>query len=872
MRKLLALILFFNIVLVVRSQSIIAGLVSDKEDGSPLVGAALTVHDSEDDVIAYAISKRDGSFVVKTNSALNSFVFKARLLGYRDVILKLENISQDIDIKMDFGEIQLREVVVKSQPIWNRSDTLVYSVEAFKNLGDKTIGDILKRLPGVEVSESGGIRYQGESINKFYIEGLDLLENRYGIATNNVPVDAVRNVEILENHQYVEALKGALGSDKAAINLRLKDDKMARPVGTISLGAGYADDLLWLAEAFALSAGQKQQSIVMYKANNSAKNISSELRGQSMSSNDLEDVSGFSQKRLFDAGSLNSPPLDRKRYLFNNSHVVSINNLWRTGNHSQVRLNVQYVNDNQKASVARHSEYFMQNGTLRISESDGMSQHSNNIESALTFTNNSPKYYLNNYLRWSGDWGNATSSVIANAMGVNQKFDLSSQIIKNDLQFVKKSGNRVWDITSFAVYSSQPQFLEISVDTTDVAQTQSINLSGFYTRNSTYYNLGIGSSRFIIKGVLEASLDNYRSNLNHPILRDSVRSNVKSDYLLVELVPSYIYRKDKITINADVFLKSHYFNVNNHETLNQKYRKSYLLANPSVRMVLRLTPMLTIRASYRYSQQLGDFMNLTDTYVMSSYRTLSKYNDVIPFSKRGAVSGGFQYRNPITTFFANTSLTYAPTINNTVSTQRFIDYESISGKKEINTHSKMIIWNGYMGKYLASIRTNVALSVGYNSTIQERQQQGVLYPLSAQAWRFMPKVSVKISDVMSVSYQVVANNISNKITVSNDNQFKSSLWHVAQQVSAYYKLGHKWQFNSLFEHSYNEIGENTDVKMFFGDIGVSYKHRSMELDVSLNNIFNNHKYSYSLYNGLDRFDYVYDLRPRMLMLTMSYRY
>lgn len=136
----------------------------------------------------------------------------------------------------------------------------------------------------------------------------------------------------------------------------------------------------------------------------------------------------------------------------------------------------------------------------------------------------------------------------------------------------------------------------------------------------------------------------------------------------------------------------------------------------------------------------------------------------------------------------------------------------------------------------------------------------------------MLKVSVKISDVMSVSYQVVANNISNKITVSNDNQFKSSLWHVAQQVSAYYKLGHKWQFNSLFEHSYNEIGENTDVKMFFGDIGVSYKHRSMELDVSLNNIFNNHKYSYSLYNGLDRFDYVYDLRPRMLMLTMSYRY
>ena len=70
---------------------------------------------------------------------------------------------------MSFGETVLREVVVKSDAIWNRNDTLVYSVEAFRNTGDRSIGDLLRRLPGVEVSESGGIKYQGESINRFYI-------------------------------------------------------------------------------------------------------------------------------------------------------------------------------------------------------------------------------------------------------------------------------------------------------------------------------------------------------------------------------------------------------------------------------------------------------------------------------------------------------------------------------------------------------------------------------------------------------------------------------------------------------------------------------------------------------------------------------
>ena len=53
-----------------------------------------------------------------------------------------------------------------------------------------------------------------------------VLENRYGVATNNVPVDAVQNVEVIENHQPIKSIKGMVSSAQAAINLKLKDDKM----------------------------------------------------------------------------------------------------------------------------------------------------------------------------------------------------------------------------------------------------------------------------------------------------------------------------------------------------------------------------------------------------------------------------------------------------------------------------------------------------------------------------------------------------------------------------------------------------------------------------------------------------------------------
>ncbi len=739
------------------------------------------------------------------------------------------------------------------------------NVDAFKSAGDKSIGDLLKKLPGVEVSESGGIKYQGEAINKFYIEGLDLLERRYGIATNNVPVDAVQNVEIIENHQPVQTLRDAVVSDKAAVNLRLKKDRMSRPVGTVTLGVGYSDELLWLAEAFALSAGRDQQFIVMYKTNNAAKDIATELTAQALSSSELEDMSGYSRKTLFYARSFNYPPLEKKRYLFNNSHVVSTNSLWKTGEYAQFRLNMQYHNDAIKENISHNSEYLFPDGTLQIKETSALSSRVNVLDAAATITNNSPGYYLNNALTWSGSWDKSVSSVVMNGMGVHQQFNLPSQLVKNDLKFVKKWGKRLWDITSFTVYSSQPQWLEVSVDTVEVNQSQRVNLSGLYTRNSTYYSFGLRNSSIVIKGAFEASFDKYSSELSHPVFRDSIRSKITSNYSLLELIPTYMYRSNKLTVNADVALKNYYLSVsssNNH---------SYFFSNPSIRVNYRFTPMLTARAGYQYTQSIGDFLDLTDVYFMTSYRSFDKRGGILSLNKRQSFSTSLQYRNPLTSFFFNTSLLYAPSARNTVSTQRFVGNEVVSGNKEQATRFDMFSWSGYAGKYFSEIRTNASLNVNYTSMKGERRQQEILYPFKASGWAFMPKLNIKLSDASSVSFQAVAGNRITEIIRSTDT-FRSSMWQITQQLSAFYLLGKKWQFNGRLEHSCNEIGENNSVKMFFADIGITFKHAQFEFNVSTNNLFNEKSYTYSAFNGLNRFDYEYKLRPRMLLLSVSYRY
>ena len=140
------------------------------------------------------------------------------------------------------------------------------------------IGDVLKKLPGIKVSENGAITYQGEPINRFYIEGLDLLRAKYGIATNNIPADAVEKVQVLENHQPVKLLRDQVFSQQAAINLKLKKEKLGRPVINAEAGGGFtSSEGLWEGKLMAMEMARSWQSLYTFKTNNTGRNLTDEL-------------------------------------------------------------------------------------------------------------------------------------------------------------------------------------------------------------------------------------------------------------------------------------------------------------------------------------------------------------------------------------------------------------------------------------------------------------------------------------------------------------------------------------------------------------------------------------------------------------------
>ena len=117
---------------------------------------------------------------------------------------------------------------------------------------------------------------------------MDLLQGRYGLATNNVNAQGVATVQVLQNHQSVKALQGRVFTDEVAINLKLKNSAKGTMAVNTMLGAGgqmsgewgigttpLSDGMtaigrnpLWTTELVGMYFAKQRQNMTLYKGNN----------------------------------------------------------------------------------------------------------------------------------------------------------------------------------------------------------------------------------------------------------------------------------------------------------------------------------------------------------------------------------------------------------------------------------------------------------------------------------------------------------------------------------------------------------------------------------------------------------------------------
>lgn len=265
MRKVLVFLLLHLYVFVCYAQQdgSVAGVVVDKETNEGIASVTCRALDERGKIASYTITDADGKYTLTMSSKVRWVEFAT--IGYEKLRIDANQRKQLAQVKLKQQATTMKEVVVKLKPIDVRKDTINYNVAAFKDKNDRYIEDVLKKLPGVEVASTGQITYKGKPINKFNIEGQDLLGNQYNQATRNLSVEAVAQVQVMENDQPIRVLKDKVPSDQATLNIKLKKGYKSKPFGELVAGAGWGDHTLWNGKLTLINIAPATKSLLLLR-------------------------------------------------------------------------------------------------------------------------------------------------------------------------------------------------------------------------------------------------------------------------------------------------------------------------------------------------------------------------------------------------------------------------------------------------------------------------------------------------------------------------------------------------------------------------------------------------------------------------------
>ncbi|MDP4291049.1 MAG: carboxypeptidase-like regulatory domain-containing protein, partial [Bacteroidota bacterium] len=652
-----------------KAQIIIKGrVVTSDELPVPLAPIVLR-NMSNAAILAYTLSSDEGRYELSYTGNLDSLSITVSGFNIASQSKTIKAKTQTVDFKIEEKVIQLREVKVKATKIWGAHDTINYLTSSFTDKKDVVIGDVLRKMPGITVNGSGEILFNGRPINKFYIENLDMLQGRYGIAINNIPAIDVSTVQILQNHQPIKALAKSQFSSDAAINLKLKDGAKGTFSVMAQLGIG-ARPLLGENELTGMYFAKGQQNMYTYKENNSGVDLSNELK----SFTGGDQISGGN---MLNVQMPASPGISQKRYLFNNSNAATINNLIKFNSGRQFTFNLIYLNDLQTQQSAAISSYYLPGDSiLRINEKLNAVKNINRFETKLQYNINEEKYYLNDDFNIAGSWERSSGEIISNQT-IQQSLYRPSFALTNYFNLINRKDNgKGIEFSSRNSYMSNPETLILHPGLyPDIfmagsyysALGQQVSLNTFQSSN----NFSLLSSLNFHKIILEpkASLNIESQHLNSELrplgetenalhsTPDSLKNNL--DWLKSEVnlavESSYHFANNAIYLTLPVSYKM--LKLTN-KIPGEKQSNDYLFFEPSIHTWFPINDKISLSGSYTFSNQLGNIQTLYPGYILLSYRNINAYNNKLSKAQTNGGELGLSYKDLIPAMFIRVSLSY----------------------------------------------------------------------------------------------------------------------------------------------------------------------------------------------------------------------
>lgn len=836
--------------------------IKASQSHEPLSHVVCRVLTPEGALYAYSIANEDGKLTV---SARPTDSIEFALIGYSTLKSKAGayTTAKTNVVFMTLQEVQLREVSIKAPPISARSDTLAYNVASFVGRGDAHLEDVLKKLPGIKVADNGAVTYQGKAINKFYIEGRDLLGSSYNQATRNMPIEAVTTVEVLENHQPVKILQGRRFTDKAALNIKLDKKHKLRPFGEIEGSVGVVPTR-WNNRLFLTQILGKTQLLVTAKMNN----VGEDLSGETQEHIDVTDLDAYEPitQGLLSLPMLNMETIPQRRYVHNNSYAMGVNYLVGVSENATLRTNVLFYRD--RSGYATHETY--RYGGVRdvvVDETNDRLLRTLTVMPILKYELNNEKAYVADEMRYSFSRTSADNALVSNGTGISENIISSPRYLQNYFTSTITVGGQMVQAKSLLRYLDRRESLAdvVTATPTDAASDDSVslyNVDGRYAIRSLIVRNKLSTSFQFINSHLDLGMSAaYRSQTY------GYAEDVRHEKTIISLLTSYtlLFGQDR-SLTLELPVSWMHLGLSSQNS-GRKRELFVFLPNFNFRYKLDENWKLSLSA-YTNTDNLPALFYSAHV-LRTDYRSIYIPNNDLFLGRNMTLSARANYRNLLTMVFANLSVSYTDEKRESYANYTYTDALTSISYISGNNHRRRLMVDARLDKSFTDIGLTMKSAINYNETS---------YLLSQSVVKIQNHSNILAANI-DLTYQKLKwlrVNVGVNGTVyweRNDLHTSDALSSWIANAAVYIFPMEKIDIKMSYENHTNEVTKSNFATSNIFDIKANAKlNKRFEIGASVTNLFDVKTYTVTQNTGINTYYTSLPLRGREFLLRLLYRW
>ena len=763
--------------------------------------------------------------------------------------------AQDVrkDLDSVIWNLNLEEVVVTAKKVERASDTISFYASTYAGKEDIVLEDVLRKMPGIEITGDGQIIYNGQWIKDFYVEGMDMLGGNYGVATKNIDAQDISAVQLIEDHQGIKLLQGRKRGDAPAINIRLKSTAKGAWASSVSAALGSQPHLARDMSANLMTFRQKMQHITVLKTNDIGTDLRKEIQAPSSIGSSVLGTG------LILPGSVPIPDAYSYR---NDSYSASVNQLHKLSEDATLSFNVNYLYDDEARDAADVTTYLSESDSLLrhvISESNRASVRQHYIGGHLVYKLNSGKKYLNNNLSFSASLPAADGLVNG---AVDQRLSGHNISVDNTLAAnYKRKNGAVADINWHLSYDDMEGSLLVA-DAADDTLSQTVRQQVLMTDGSaSILALTVPHVMFNLDAGFDARWQRAATALNTAGGSGSGTQQILQ--IGASVSPRLILHWNKFQWTVSVPVGVTYFHSSDGEW---RYDRPLLSLKPYMALSYKPSSRVSIDLTAICGESMPQPLSLMVQERYTNYRTvMANPNRVEAVMNRSLSSSlSASYTDVFNMFFGNIALIYAWSRDGISTAYSFTDdiINYVLLPRTADQHTWQVSQSSSKGFFLWNSKISESVSIGttkgdyyVGDAVHEGRSDYLQASLSYTA-EFAKWISFGTENSYSLSRPYTDGQAGGVTYHTFSSTASLGIWPVRQLRIA---PSMQYYFNNYYDDGRHNV---------FLDCSLEYYWGRAVIFLRCANLLDNDTFRRVTDNGITRYSSEYRLRGRTLMLGL----